>query len=66
MAHVKIVYASRTGETTAIANLIAEGVRISGHDATVVEAKSVKKAQELEDCDALVLGARGNQGADIE
>ena len=62
MAHVKIVYASRTGETAAIANLIAEGVRISGHDATVVEAKSVKKAQELEDCDALVLGSATYHG----
>lgn len=66
MAHVKIVYASRTGETTAIANLIAEGVRISGHDATVVEAKSVKKAQELEDCDALVLGSATYHGEMME
>ena len=66
MAHVKIVYASRTGETTAIANLIAEGVRISGNDATVVEAKSVKKAQELEDCDALVLGSATYHGEMME
>jgi flavorubredoxin len=66
MSHVKIVYASRTGETTAIANLIAEGVRISGHNATVVEAKSVKKAQELEDCDALVLGSATYHGEMME
>jgi flavorubredoxin len=66
MAHVKIVYASRTGETTAIANLIAEGVRISGHEATVLEAKSVKKAQELEDCDALVLGSATYHGEMME
>jgi len=66
MAHVKIVYASRTGETEAIANLIAEGVRISGHEATVVEAKTVKKAQELEDCDALVLGSATYHGEMME
>ena len=66
MAHVKIVYASRTGETTAIANLIAEGVRISGHDATVVEVKSVKKVQDLEDCDALVLGSATYHGEMME
>jgi NAD(P)H dehydrogenase (quinone) len=66
MAHIKIVFASRTGETAAIANLIAEGVRISGHDATVVEAKSVKKVQELEDCDALVLGSATYHGEMME
>lgn len=62
MAHVKIVYASRTGETEVIANLIAEGVRISGHQATVLEAKALKKADELNDCDALVLGSATYHG----
>ena len=38
MAHVKIVYASRTGETEAIANLIAEGVRIGDGDEACVAA----------------------------
>ncbi len=66
MAHVKIVYATRTGETAAIANLIAEGVRIAGHEATVVEAKSIKKAQEMEDCDALVLGSATYHGEMME
>ncbi len=62
MAHIKIVYASRTGETQAIANLIAEGVRIAGHQATVLEAKTLQKAQELNDCDALVLGSATYHG----
>ena len=66
MAHVKIVYTSRTGETEAIANLIAEGVRISGHQATVTEAKAVKKAEELADCDALVLGSATYHGGMME
>jgi flavorubredoxin len=66
MAHVKIVYASRAGETEAIANLIAEGVRISGHQATVVDAKAIKKAEELKDCDALVLGSATYHGGMIK
>jgi flavorubredoxin len=66
MAQVKIVYATRTGETAAIANLIAEGVRIAGHEATVAEAKTIKKAQELEDCDALVLGSATYHGEMME
>jgi len=66
MAHVKIVYASRTGETEAIANLIAEGVRISGHEATVMDVKAIKKAEELKDCDALVLGSATYHGEMME
>lgn len=66
MAHVKIVYASRTGETETIANLIAEGVRISGHQATVVAVKAIKKAEELGDCDALVLGSATYHGEMME
>ena len=62
MAHVKIVYASRSGETEAIADLIAEGVRISGHQATVVDVKAIKNAEELNDCDALVLGSATYHG----
>lgn len=66
MAHVKIIYASRAGETEAIANLIAEGVRISGHEASVVAAKAIKKIQELDDCDALVLGSATYHGDMME
>ncbi len=66
MAHIKIIYASRTGETEAIANLIAEGVRISGHQATVAAAKTIKKETELDDCDALVLGSATYHGDMME
>ena len=66
MAHIKIIYASRTGETEAIANLIAEGVRISGHEATVVASKTIKKESELNDCDALVLGSATYHGEMME
>jgi len=66
MAHIKIIYASRTGETEAIANLIAEGVRISGHEASVVASKTIKKEAELNDCDALVLGSATYHGEMME
>ena len=62
MAIVKIVFSSRTGETEAIGNLIAEGVRIAGHEATVLEAKTIQNEQELNDCDALILGSATYHG----
>lgn len=62
MASVLIVFASRTGETEAIGNLIAEGIRIAGHQATVTDIKEIKKEQDLEDCDALVLGSATYHG----
>ncbi len=62
MGHVLIVFASRTGETEAIANLIAEGVRIAGHQATVVKTDMIKKEQDLQNCDALILGSATYHG----
>ena len=41
MAKALIVYATRTGETQNIADLIAEGIRISGHEADVVGVKEI-------------------------
>ena len=66
MAHVKIIYASRAGQTKAIADLIAEGVRITGHEATVVEAKTIKKVRDLDGSDAVVLGSATYHGDMME
>jgi flavorubredoxin len=62
MSQALIVFASRTGETEAIANLIAEGIRIAGHQATVVKAEMIKKEQDLQDCDALIMGSATYHG----
>lgn len=62
MAKVLIAYASRTGESEKIAELIGEGVRISGHEAKVLDAKTIKEAGELEGYDALVFGASTYHG----
>lgn len=62
MAKTLILYASRTGETETIANLIAEGVRMAGAEADVRDVKSVKSEAELAGFDALVLGSATYHG----
>ena len=62
MSQALVVFASRTGETEAIADLIAEGLRIAGHQATVVKADMIKKEQDLQNCDALILGSATYHG----
>jgi len=62
MAKVLIVFATRSGETEKIAGLIAEGIRFSGLEATVMDVKDIKKEGDLENYDALVLGAATYHG----
>jgi flavorubredoxin len=62
MAKALIVYTTRTGETQQIGELIAEGIRISGHDAAVLNNKDVKNESDLQGYDALVLGSSTYHG----
>ena len=62
MPKALIVYATRTGETRQIADLIAEGFRFSGHEAEVVEAKNIKGEADLEGYDAYVFGSSTYHG----
>jgi flavorubredoxin len=62
MAKVLIVYATRTGETQNIADLVAEGVRFSGHEANVVNVKDVKSEVELDGYDGYVFGSSTYHG----
>jgi flavorubredoxin len=57
MAKALIVYATRTGATEKIGNLIAEGIRFSGHEATVVKVADIKKEADLNGYDAVVFGS---------
>ena len=57
MAKALIVYATRTGETEKIANLIAEGIRFSGHQAETKKVTEIKKEDDLKGFDAVVLGS---------
>jgi len=57
MAKALIVYTTRTGKTQQIGELIAEGIRISGHDATVLSNKDIKKESDLQGYEALIFGS---------
>jgi len=62
MAKTLIAYASRAGSTKKIGELIAEGVRISGHEATVVKVSEIKKETDLGGYDAVILGSATYHG----
>ncbi|MFO8084145.1 MAG: flavodoxin domain-containing protein [Desulfobacterales bacterium] len=62
MPKALLVYATRTGETQKIAELIAEGLRFSLVDVQVVNANKIKNPEELEGFDALVFGSATYHG----
>jgi flavorubredoxin len=62
MGKVLIVFASRTGETERIANLIAEGIRMAGNDAIVKNAKEIKSEADLEGFDGYIFGSATYHG----
>ena len=62
MAKVLVVYATRTGETRQIGELIGEGIRFGGHQADVVDVKEIKKEADLEGYDAYVFGSSTYHG----
>jgi flavorubredoxin len=62
MGKILIVYASRTGETRAIADLIGEGVRMAGHQAEVVDVKTIKSEADLAGYDGYVFGSATYHG----
>jgi flavorubredoxin len=66
MAKALVVYATRTEETRKIGELIAEGIRFSGHEATVVNAKDIKSEKALDGYDAYVFGSPTYHGEMIQ
>jgi flavorubredoxin len=66
MAKALIVYATRTGETEKIGNLIAEGLRFSGHEAEVMKVTDVKKEDDLKGYDAVVFGSPTYHGEMVQ
>ncbi len=57
MAKALIVYATRTGETQKISDLIAEGMRFSGIEVDVVDAKTISSEKNLAGYDVYVFGS---------
>ncbi len=66
MAKVLIVYATRAGETREIGNLIAEGVRFSAIEATVLNVVDIKNEKDLAGYDAYVFGSPTYHGDMLE
>jgi flavorubredoxin len=62
MAKALLVYTTRTGETRNIAELIAEGIRFTGAEATVANVTEIKKEADLEGYDAYVFGSATYHG----
>lgn len=62
MPKALVVYATRTGETQKIAELIAEGLRFSLVEVEIVNANKIKNPEELQGYDALVLGSATYHG----
>lgn len=66
MAKALIVCATRAGETQKIGNLIAEGIRFSGHEVDVKKVNDIKKEADLQGYDALVFGSATYHGDMIQ
>src|SRR4030042_3280805 len=62
MGKAFLVYSTRSGETKSIADLIAEGMRIQGSDASVVNVSEIKKETDLQGYDAYVFGSATYHG----
>jgi flavorubredoxin len=62
MAKALVVYATRKGSTRKIAELIAEGIRLSGGEADVKNVTEVKKEEDLAGYDAYVFGSATYHG----
>ncbi|MDA8407217.1 MAG: flavodoxin domain-containing protein [Deltaproteobacteria bacterium] len=62
MAKALIVFATRSGQTQNIADLVAEGIRFTGVDAKVVSATQLTKQEEMDGYDAYVFGSATYHG----
>jgi flavorubredoxin len=62
MAKTLIVYSTNNGSTKRIGDLIAEGIRMEGHEAEVVNVTDIKAETDLEGYDAYVFGSATYHG----
>jgi len=66
MAKALIVYATRSGSTKGIAELIAEGIRFGGHEAELKNVTEIKSPDDLQGYDAYVFGSATYHGEMIQ
>jgi flavorubredoxin len=62
MASILIAFATRTGATRKIGELIAEGLRFSGHTVKMMDIKDVKSENDLNGYDGYVFGSATYHG----
>ncbi len=62
MSKVLIVYATNAGETKKIGELIAEGLRFSGLEVSLLKTQNVKTEEDLAGYDAYVFGSATYHG----
>ncbi|MFZ0447807.1 MAG: flavodoxin domain-containing protein [Desulfatiglandaceae bacterium] len=62
MRKALVVYATRTGETQKIADLIAEGIRMEGAEAEVVNITTIKTESDLAGYDGYIFGSATYHG----
>jgi flavorubredoxin len=62
MTKAIVVYATRGGDTKAIAALIAEGIRFTGAEAKCINITEIKKEADLEGYDGYVFGSATYHG----
>jgi flavorubredoxin len=62
MPRVLIAYATLAGQTQSIAELIAEGVRFTGVEAKVLDAKALSTQEDFADYEAYVFGSATYHG----
>ncbi len=56
MKKVLVVYFSRAGSTEKMANYLAEGIRMSGHETKVIKSSAIEKAKDLQEFDGFLFG----------
>ena len=57
MSKAIIIYSTRAGQTKAIGELVAEGLRIAAVDVTMADVKDIKKEGDLAGYDAYLFGS---------
>ena len=62
MSKALIVYATRSGQTQKIAELIAEGLRMSGMEVELKNASEIKEPEQLNGYDAYLFGSATYHG----
>ena len=56
MKKILVAYTSRTGTTQKMADYLAEGIRMSGNEATSVKISTLKKEKDLAGFDGYLFG----------